>query len=193
VVDFLTYYYRGGTEPFRTLSALSDTEALEIMESLYDETGFGARFKDPVQYLRLRRQTEQWVREEFIAKGGHPREAYPISMVLGSSKWIVKQVTDAEAAAGSVICIPLSAFEECDVSFTYPDSMISLWFGTDQPPEYYLPDYHGKVFTRSEILAIVETKGLPEEGWETNLPDHLAPYIEAQVWNQQPLLAYKGH
>ena len=43
------------------------------MEELCDDTLFGARFKDPIQYMRNRRQTEQWVREEFIAKGGDLR------------------------------------------------------------------------------------------------------------------------
>jgi hypothetical protein len=189
VVDYLTYYYKRGTEPFRSLSALPDEEAIKIMEELCDDTPFGARFKDPVQYLHNRRQTEQWVREEFIAKGGQPREAYPIPMVLGSSKWMAKVAPDKELHAE--IRIPLSVFTEYDVSFTYPDSMISLWFGRDKPPEYYLPDYHGKIFTRSEILAIVEMKGLPEEAWETNLPSNLAPYIEAQVWNHKLLLEYK--
>jgi hypothetical protein len=189
MVDHLTYYYKRGTEPFRSLSALPDEEAITIMEELCDDTPFGARFKDPVQYLRNRRQTEQWVREEFIAKGGQPREAYPIPMVLGSSKWMAKVAPDKELHAE--IRIPLSVFTEYDVSFTYPDSMISLWFGRDKPPEYYLPDYHGKIFTRSEILSIVESKGLPEEAWETHLPSNLAPYIEAQVWNHKPLLEYK--
>jgi hypothetical protein len=95
------------------------------------------------------------------------------------------------AAAQAEIRIPLSAFKEGEVSFTYPDSMISLWFARDKPIEYYQPDYHGQVFTLSEMLAIVELKGLPEEAWETNLPDDLAPYIEAQVWNHKPLLEYK--
>jgi hypothetical protein len=71
--------------------------------------------------------------------------------------------------------------------------MISLWFGREKPVDYYLPEYHGKVFTVSEILAIVESKGLPEEEWETNLPSDLAPYIEAQVWNHEPLMEYRKH
>jgi hypothetical protein len=192
MVDYLTHYYKGDTEPFRSLSALSDIEAIPIMEALYVEfEGSVAfeRFKNPGQYLHNRRQTEQWVREAFIAKGGQPQAAYPIPMVLGASKWMVKH-SPAPDLHGE-IRIPLSAFQEGDVSFTYPDSMISLWFGRDKPPEYYLPDYHGKIFTRSEILSIVEMKGLPEEAWETNLPSNLAPYIEAQVWNHKLLLAYK--
>jgi hypothetical protein len=189
MIDYLTYYYKQGTEPFRSLSALPDKEAIKIMEELCDDTLFGARFKDPVQYMRDRRRTERWVREEFMAKGGQPREAYPIPMVLGTSKWMVKQSPDP--GAHGEIRIPLSAFAEHDVSFTYPDSMLSLWFGREKPAEYYLPEYHGRVFTVSEVLSIVELKGLPEENWKTNLPDDLAPYIEAQVWNHEPLVEYK--
>jgi hypothetical protein len=162
------------------------------MEDLYveyKENILFERFKDPIQYLHSRRQTEQWVREEFIAKGGQPRAVYPIPMVLGVSKWIVKNSPGPEAHGE--IRIPLSVFTEYDVSFTYPDSMISLWFGKDKPIEYYQPEYHGKVFTVSEILLIVESKGLPEEEWKTSLPSDLAPYIEAQVWNHEPLLEYK--
>jgi hypothetical protein len=191
MIDYLTYYYRRGTEPFRSLSALPDVEAVKIMEELCDDTPFGARFKDPLQYLRDRRATEQWVREEFVAKGGQPREAYPIPMVLGESRWMVKNSPCPDAHGE--IRIPLSRFTERDVSFTYPDSMISLWFGREKPVDYYLPEYHGKVFTVSEILAIVESKGLPEEEWETNLPSDLAPYIEAQVWNHEPLMEYRKH
>jgi hypothetical protein len=190
VIDFLTYYYKRGTEPFRSLSALPDEEAIKIMEGLCDDTPFGARFKDPAQYLRNRRQTEQWVREEFVAKGGQPRAAFPIPMVLGSSPWMVKNAPNP--ALHAEICIPLSIFNEQDVSFTYPDSMISYWFGTEKPGEYFQPEYHGKVFTLSEMLTIVELKGLPEQGWKANLPSHLAPYIEAQVWNHAPLLQYKS-
>jgi hypothetical protein len=158
------------------------------MQGLYDQTVFGSRFKDPAQYLRGRKQAEQWVRQKFLEKGGCPRQAHPVYMVLGSSAWISRHAQEGEA-----ICetrVPLSAFRPGDVSFTYPDSMISLWFGSDRPAEYYLPDYHGQVFTLPEILAIVAEHGVPEECWDTHLPDDLAPYIEAQVWNCEPLKNY---
>lgn len=189
MIDYLTYYYKRGTEPFRSLSALSDEEAIRLMEGLCDDTPYGARFRDPAQYMRSRRQTERWVREEFIAKGGRPQAPYPIPMVLGQSKWMTRHSPDPDAHAE--IRIPLSLFTEYDISFTYPDSMISLWFGSEKPAAYYMPEYHGKVFTLSEILAIVEHRGLPEAEWDTNLPDGLAPYIEAQVWNHEPLAQYR--
>lgn len=185
--DYLTHYYRRGTPPFRSLSPLKDEEAVPIMQALYDETVFGARFKDPLGYLQARRQTEQWVRAQFIAKGGRPQADYPVYMVLGSSRWIESHAPELEHTE---IRIPLFAFAEEEVSFTYPDSMISHWFERDRPAAYYLPEVHGKVFTRTEILALVALRGIPEEAWETNLPPDLAPYIEAQVWNPLPLRAY---
>jgi hypothetical protein len=189
MVDFLTHYYSRDTEPFRSLSALSENEALKIMKTLADDTLFGMRFKDPDQYMHDRKQTEKWVREVFIAKGGQPRAEFPILMVLGSSRWMVKAAPDPEVHGE--IQIPLSVFGEFDVCFTYPNSMISCWFAREKPEAYYLPDYHGKVFTLQEVTAIVDAKGLPEESWETNLPDDLAPYIEAQVWNHEPLAEFR--
>jgi hypothetical protein len=168
---------------------LSDEEAIQIMQALSDDTPFGARFKDPAQYLRDRRETERWVREGFMAKGGRPQEPYPIPMVLGWSPWMTAASPDPERHAE--IRIPLSTFTEYDVSFTYPDSMISHWFGRDKPAEYYQPDLHGQVFTLSEILSIVDARGLPEEGWEPKLPSDWAPYIEAQVWRHELLLVFK--
>jgi hypothetical protein len=188
VIDYLTHYYAAGTEPFRSLSALPDAEALRLMASLYVEGAvIWQRFRDPAAYLRNRRATEEWVRSEFLAKGGRPCQTYPIYMVLGSSGWISRYGDENTA----MMRIPISAFAESDVSFTYPDSMISRWFGADKPKEYYMAECHGKVFLRSEILAVVERTGMPEENWDTNLPADLAPYIEAQVWNSAPLKAFQ--
>jgi hypothetical protein len=192
MVDYLTYYYTRGTQPFRSLSALPLGEAIQIMQDLFvkfEGSILFERFRNPAQYLQQRRQTEQWVREEFIAKGGHPQEAYPISMVLGASRWIQNHAPGNPDTQGEMR-IPLSILREDEISFTYPDSMISLWFGRDKPPEYYQPEFHGQVFTLSEIQAIVGAKGLPEDGWATNLPETLAPYIEAQVWSHVKLIEY---
>jgi hypothetical protein len=182
---FLTHYYRRGTSPFRSLSALPEDEAIRVMESLYDATSLiMMRFEDPHKYLRDRRASEQWVRQAFIAKGGQPQALYPHYMVFGDSPWTLKAAAALDTA---IIRIPLSAFNTTDVSFTYPDSMISAWLGSDKLPGLYLPEFHGKVFTIPEILAIVEQRGLPEREWQSNLPDDLAPYIEAQVWNHELL------
>ena len=75
MIEYLTHYYRTDKEPFQSLSDLSDEEAIKIMEQLCDDTPFGERFKNPIQYLKKRKDTEQWVSEEFIKKGGMPKDA----------------------------------------------------------------------------------------------------------------------
>jgi hypothetical protein len=192
MIDYLLHFYRSGTEPFRSLSALPDGEAMRIMQDLYVEGSvFWERFEDPNQYLQTRRQIEQWLHQEFITKGGAPQESYPIYMMLGRSKWLLTAPDAATLATTAEIQVPVSLFQECDISFTYPDSMVSFMAANQKESEYYLPDYHGKLFKLSEILSIVEENGLPGENWGTNLPSHLANYIEAQVWNQKPILEYK--
>jgi len=191
VIDFLIHYYRTGTEPFRSLSALPDAEAIEIMKTLYVEGSvIWERFADPADYLQARRQTEAWLRREFIRLGGQPQEQYPIYMVLGRSKWVERMADPATLATTSEIEVPLSILSQADVSFTYPDSMVTLTLESRKEAGVYQPGYHGRVFTLSQIRAIVDEKGLPEEGWKTHAPADLAHYIEAQVWNQGALVRY---
>jgi hypothetical protein len=192
MINYLIHAYKTGTEPFRTLSALPDAEALGIMRDLYMEGSiFWERFKDPAAYLQLRRQVEEWLRGDFTAKGGKPRSSYPIYMMLGRSRW-TQTLLDAPTRATTVeIEVPLCLLNEWEVSFTYPDSMVSFIENYQKDAESYLPDYHGKVFTLHEIRSIVEAQGLPGERWGMKLSSDLPNYIEAQVWNHEPLLAYK--
>lgn len=191
MVDYLLHFYRIGADPFRSLSSLSDENAMERMRELYIEGSiFWERFKDPHDYLQFRKGIESWMYREFKAKGGDPKETYPIYLVLGRPKWTVQAVDSVTLATTNEVQVPLSIFTERDISFTYPDSMVSTFLANDKPAEYYLPDYHGKIFTLSEIRSIVERNGLPGEGWDTILPSRLANYIEAQVWNHKLLRDY---
>jgi hypothetical protein len=192
MIDHLIHFYKRGGEPFQSLSALSDTDATMMMEALYLEGSvFWERFEDPKQYLQARRQIEVWLHNAFIAKGGEPAEPYPIYMILGRSKWLEAAGDPITLATTTEILVPLSIFRECDISFTYPDSMVSWLMDQQRNPAYYLPEFHGKDFTLPEIRQVVETMGLPGERWGTNLPSHLANYIEAQVWNREALFEYK--
>jgi hypothetical protein len=189
MIDYVTHYYNKQNSPFLSLSELNEEKAISIMKKLYsEETEYGTRFRNPIQYLMNRKNTEAWVRQEFIKKGGTPKNLFPIYTVLGESQWIDKNgPIDGETGK---IRLPLSIFNEGDISFTYPDSMISKWFFEDKPQEYYMDLYHGKVFLKSEIIDLIEQNGIPEYEWKTNLPINLAPYIEGQVWNLQPIINY---
>jgi hypothetical protein len=88
-MDCLIHLYQRGAQPFRSLTALSDGEALDRMHALYVEgAAFWERFKEPAEYWRARKQVETWLRRDFIAKGGRPRSEFPIYMVWGGrSGW----------------------------------------------------------------------------------------------------------
>jgi hypothetical protein len=188
MVDFLLHFYRRGRAPFQSLSSISEDRALAIMRELYVEGSvFWERFKDPQGYLSFRKQVEKRLRNEFVLKGGKPKQDYPIYLVLGRPRW-TEIAADADTVSTTAeIEIPLSILSPEDVSFTYPDSMVSALMAAEKNPEYYEPAYHGKVFTLREMAEIIEKKGLPGENWQTRMPRHLAHYIEAQVWNQKIL------
>jgi hypothetical protein len=69
--------------------------------------------------------------------------------------------------------------------------MVSFIENDQKNKASYLPEYHGKVFTLCEIRSIVEANGLPGERWGMKLSSDLPNYIEAQIWNHEPLLDYQ--
>ena len=191
MVDFLIHFYKKGSKPFQSLSALPEEQAHVIMKGLYIEGSvFWERFRDPQSYLSFRKQVEKKLRNDFLRKGGRPKDDYPIYLVLGRPKWTEISADAKTIATTDEISVPMSILSTVDVSFTYPDSMVSAIMAAEKNPDYYEPDYHGKVFTLKQIVGIIEQNGLPGEGWQTRMPTHYAHYIEAQVWNQQLLLSY---
>ncbi len=191
MVDYLLHVYRKGSVPFRTLSVLPEDEALQIMQRLYVEGSvFWERFKDPKSYLGFRKQVELTLRAGYTKKGGKPVDPHPIYLVVGSPRWMETVADPKTLETTEIIRIPLSVVSEDEVSFTYPDSMVSALVAAEKNPAYFEPEYHGQVFTLREMEKIIEEKGLPGEGWETRMPKHYAHYIEAQVWNRKALVEY---
>ncbi len=191
MVDFLLHFYRKGSRPFQSLSAVPAVEAQAIMRGLFVEGSiFWERFRDPPGYLSFRKQVEKELRNGFLLKGGKPKEDYPIYLVLGRPKWTQISADAMTTMTTDEIAVPLGIFSAEDISFTYPDSMVSAIIMKEKNPDYYEPEYHGKVFTLEEIRGIIEEKGMPGEGWFTKMPKHYAHYIEAQAWNRKILLEY---
>ena len=79
----LTHYYDRVDLPFKSLSALSDRDALAIISNLQQRDGLVyRRFNHPENYLRSRRETEKWLKNEFINQGGKPKFSYPQYFVV---------------------------------------------------------------------------------------------------------------
>jgi hypothetical protein len=179
----LTHYHHKNDDPFQNLSSLTDEEALSVTSNLRDRVGLVYhRFRNPEQYLKQRREAENWVRQEFIKKGGQPISAYPHYFVIERAKWI----EEGYSGESRVVQFPVSAFQVEQVSFTYPDSMISYWLKSQTNRAFHRPEYHGQVFVLSEISKIIDAFGVPDEEWRTEETRKYDLFIEAQVWKIIP-------
>ena len=191
--ETLLHIYKKDSKPFQTLSLLSNEEAERMMRSLYVEgSTFWERFKNPREYLGFRKTIEEKIRKEFIRKGGKPKVKYPIYCILGKSKWLENGPDEFTLKTTAMIEIPFSLCKCEEVSFTYPDSMVSTLIENEKNMDYYDPDLHGKVFTYEEIKKVIEERGYPGYKWKTKMPEHFANYIEAQVWNYDTFSQYNN-
>ena len=84
-----------------------------------------------------------------------------------------------------VLRVPLDAFDPGVVSFTYPDSMISLVCSEWERFRPYLKPWHGEVYTLEEIYKVVREYGFPE-AWDGD-GKNFDRYVEVQVWTDECL------
>jgi hypothetical protein len=174
--DFLSHYYEAARGPYRNLSHLAVLEAEGILAEIR-ETGEVFAAARSVDYLTVRRDLEDRVRALFMAKGGRPLLARPHYMVLGACPWLLDWYVD-----GRELRIPFSAFEHDRVSFTYGDTFPAMRLQDGKP-------YRGQVFTFDELPELIAVYGLPQE-WNCDGSGGPDRYIEAQVWDDAPLLSY---
>lgn len=176
IPDFLSHYYEAAQGPFRNLSDLAYDEAEAVLNQLRSAGGTFASARTD-DYLIIRRGLELQVRRLFVAKGGSPKRLHPHYMILGSCPWLLQWYRQ-----GRELRIPLSAFDVGSISFTYGDTFPAMRYQDGKP-------YRGQVFTVAELPAIIAAYGLPQI-W--NAEGLLGPdrYIEAQIWDDAPLIPY---
>jgi hypothetical protein len=175
----LTHYFGKTDRPFQSLSSLSDAAALQVIGNFGDRSGaVYHRFQNPQKYLAQRRLTESWLRQEFIQKGGQPVLAYPHYFVVDRSIWI------EEGFNGQFEMVSRSSldFPATQISFTYSDSMVSYWLQSQIDQDFYHAEYHGQVFTSSEIKGVIDLFGIPQAEWRSVPTRKYDFFIEAQVW-----------
>ena len=173
---FLSHYYEATHGPFRNLSNLSLTEAEIVLNSIRQSgTAFASR--RPGDYLLNRRDVEKQVWQLFIDKGGKPQRQWPHYLIVGECPWLRSWYQD-----GREVRIPLAIFKADIISFTYGDSYPAMRYGDGKP-------YRGCVYTLAELPFLIETYGLPQV-WNSDGQHGPERYIEAQVWADEPLLAY---
>lgn len=188
IPDFITHYHPIEDPPFQNLSDASEDELPVIMGRLSQRREAGSKRIFGRVYMDFRRKTEAKLRDLFEKAGGKPERNAPHYFVLGTSDWFAKLYPKA-----SSVQLPLSAIPAEVISFTYPDSAVSMRLGPNfgLPPDPQRP-YHEKVFRIGELEEIIGRYGLPSDNSDDSayVDYHLHEferYIEVQVWADAPI------
>lgn len=183
IPNILTHYYLSDRKPFLNLS---DLEGEELQKVLNDLKGAGSKRVFGKKYMELRKRTETRLRELFIEAGGVPKRKSPHYFVLGNSYWFKNLSENSKK-----IEIPISYFSSNSISFTYPDSFVSMGFMPDFGIEVEEMPYHNKVFKIDELDKIISKYGLPKDDRSLKYEDYenkkFEKFIEVQVWDDSPL------
>ena len=181
--EFLFHYYEKANGPFRNLTENGSEKANEIQQQIKT----GANSKRPPNYVDLRMSLEKRLKQEFIRKGGNPNRNDPFYFTLGECKWLETWYEEPE-----VIKIPVDELmEPLQISFTYPDSMVSFQFHDEPKLAAYRKEANGKVFLLGELTQLIETHGLPDEKkWTAVESCKYDRYIEAQLWDDKLIRPY---
>jgi len=183
IPKYLYHYYESENGPFRNITEFGFEKATDIQRKI----STGPNSKRLPNYIDLRFALETRLKQQFILKGGQPNRDDPFYFTLGECAWLKSWYANP-----GVVKIPLSDFKPEQISFTYPDSMIS--FQLHDEPQYaaYRKEYNGQVFLLNEMDDLITKYGLPtEEKWKTEEKMNYDRYIEVQVWDDLIVNEYK--
>ncbi|POR54009.1 hypothetical protein [Bosea psychrotolerans] len=175
--DVITHNYDPDLGRFRNLCSLSDSEAGDVLAAI---NASGRRVVKP-NYLIRRRRTEAWLLSERTRKLGAPHLRRPIYFFFGD------KADGADPSRPASVVLPLAAFADDVLTFTYPDSMASLPLATRSEHRAERKPYHGQVFTLSEIQDVVATFGMPVNSTTGDPATRFDRFIEVPVWDDRPL------
>ncbi|TBL67462.1 hypothetical protein [Paenibacillus thalictri] len=170
-LSYLYHYYEAKNGPFNNLSALSNDEAQKVIDHIRLEGKVFAS-KRSEDYLIVRRELEEKVRDYFIRKGGKPKKIYPHYMTLGECNWLKEWYTN-----GKELKIDIEEFDPESISFTYGDLFPTMRYKDGKP-------YREKLYLKDEIIKLIEIYGLPQE-WNKDGKNGPERYIEVQVWDDE--------
>ena len=196
IPKYLYHYYEKSREPFLSITGTDEINARSIIDKIGQSSIIFNRWDTPQKcefYSFFRNYTEKKIRSMFIGKGGKPILEFPRYMTLGPTNIYNLYYEDT-----GVIEIPLEEFDDAVISFTYPDSMMTLMLAENRYEELslfrifdierYKRPHHGEVFTKSELKIVIEKYGLPDEYAQRNHPGNRI--IEAQIWDIEVIKKY---
>lgn len=170
VPSYLTHFYRLGQQPFQNICDLDIDEAEKLLKEDGDWRGDGT-------YLSSRIKHEKLLHSLFIEMGGKPKRKTPIYMIVGDSP---TGPHDLNEEYQHKIQIPIEIFDPDTISFTYPDSMYKI--NLDELEKVYLDRNNSpNIYRINELEEIIE---------KYEVYKHNNHYIEAQIWDDEPIKGY---
>ena len=177
---YLFHYYERKQGPFRTLSDLSNEEAIKAHAIIDAENSVYAKRNQDGQYIFQRRIVEERAYSMFIRKGGKPQRKHPYYMILEHEELIECKKWFNNSA---FVQISIKEFDKNTISFTYGDSFPTFKPIFDEQPEYNLYLYN-------EIFDVISKRGMPPPRNE-NMSWLEPSYIEAQIWSEETINKYR--
>jgi hypothetical protein len=141
------------------------------------QEGIAFASKRDIDYLRIRRSLEERIRQLFIEKGGQPKRFRPHYFILGHCDWVKGWYCN-----GQEVQISLKTVDPNVISFTYGDSFPAMRYQDGKP-------YRGRVYLFEELPELIAQYGLPQV-WNSEGKYGPERYIEAQVWDDEPVKEY---
>ena len=182
--EYLYHYYETSNGSFQNITQNGYQKAVEIQSKILE----GWNSKRPPNYIELRFTLEKRLKDQFISKGGKPTRNDPFYFTLGECEW-----AESWYIIPGVVNYPLADFCADLISFTYPDSMVSFQFSDEPKLATYRKECNGQIFLLSEISDLISEYGLPsEERSQAEKRFKYDKYIEAQVWDDSIVKAYKA-
>ena len=191
IPDHITHYYLSDRKPFLNLSEANVYDLKEIVTNLIGkrkrEEGHFRRYS--VNYVSLRKKTEKKLRNLFIETGGKPQRTVPHYFVLGDSFWFKHLCSSHREVILNWRDIPSEW-----LSFTYPDSFVSMGLAERYSEVFVEKPYHGRVFRMHELEEIISTWGYPDDDfsrpYENYINEEFEKFIEVQLWSDEPVMQY---
>ena len=176
--EIIVHYYEASQGPFRSLSDLTLEDAETVLGRMRQE-GIVFASRRNQDYLDIRKSLEERIRQLFIEKGGQPKRLRPHYFILGSCDWVKSWYCD-----GREVQILLKTVKPDVISFTYGDSFPAMRYRDGRP-------YRGRVYILKELSELIARYGLPQV-WNREGKYGPDRYIEAQVWDDEPVEGYLG-
>lgn len=168
---YLTRHYNGQSDPFEVITDKPFDEAVALASKFAGKRYVNGRKDDQEHYMRVRLETEDWLRSNAEALGIDIRKQHPVYFVLTTEPQEDKAKNGMKA-----VSFPAEQFDLSCCTFTYGDSM-----GNRNTPDGEAPNpLAGRVMDAKGASDAIKAHGMPG--------DYISGgrYMEIQIWAHPP-------